>query len=202
MIIDEEADQASPAESAYRIASATVDCPRRRRSIPAVIILVISLFLANGAATAAQANETRVQGRWAYMQRGGHNAVEHMATTPSAEDADTWLLVACSADAQLSVALVHATRFQFPIHFTSELKLRSANLLELPVTGKSVQTNLIMIDPAVMRHVMPLLIEENQIGISISETDGSPHDYTFSMKPNDVALAPIRSRCLNVEGRP
>lgn len=173
-------------------------CPSFRT---AVAVLVILLLLANGAATVAQANETRVQGRWAYMQRGDHDAVEHMATTPSTEDADTWLLVACSADARLSVALAHATRFQFPIKFSSELKLRSANLLKLPVTGKSIQTNLIIIDPALMRHVMPLLIEEDQIGISIPDADGGAHDYTFSMKPNDVALAPIRSRCLNIEER-
>lgn len=179
--------------------------PKRHGACPsfrtAKITLIILLFLANGAATAAQANETRVQGRWAYMQRGDHNSVEHMATTPSMEDAHTWLLVACSPDARLSVVLANATRFQFPIKFSSELKLRSANLPELPVTGKSIQPNLVVIDPAVMRHVMPLLIEENELEISIPGTDGSAHDYSFSMKPNDVALAPIRSRCLGIEER-
>jgi hypothetical protein len=44
-----------------------------------------------------------------------------------------------------------------------------------------------------MRHIMPLLMQEDEIVVSIPERDGAGHDYTFSMQPNDLALRPIRS---------
>jgi hypothetical protein len=40
---------------------------------------------------------------------------------------------------------------------------------------------------------MPLIVQDEQLVISIFDQDGTMHDYTFSMPPNDVALRPIRS---------
>jgi hypothetical protein len=45
-----------------------------------------------------------------------------------------------------------------------------------------------------MRHIMPLLMQDDELVVSIPDRDGAMHDYTFSMQPNDVALSPIRSR--------
>jgi len=173
--------------------------PNSRSGVMLAVVLLLSPICT---ATSIYADQTYVQGSWAYTQRGDPDSPEHMGATPSIEDADTWLVVACSADGRLSVALVQATRFQFPIGFSSTLILRSVHLPDLPVTGKSIHANLITLDPAVMRHVLPLLLEQNQLGISVPETGGAIHDYTFSMRPNDVALAPVRARCLELLEHP
>jgi hypothetical protein len=49
-----------------------------------------------------------------------------------------------------------------------------------------------------MRHIMPLLMQDDELVVSIPERDGAMHDYTFSMQPNDLALGPIRSRCFDL----
>jgi hypothetical protein len=48
-----------------------------------------------------------------------------------------------------------------------------------------------------MRHIMPLLMQDDEIVVSIPERDGTMHDYRFSMQPNDLALSAIRSRCFD-----
>jgi hypothetical protein len=54
----------------------------------------------------------------------------------------------------------------------------------------------IVIDAALARHIMPLLIDEQELSVSISARDGIVRRYTFTLQPNNVALAPLRSRCL------
>jgi hypothetical protein len=63
------------------------------------------------------------------------------------------------------------------------------------IEGKSIQNNQIFVDPRPMRHIMLPLLQDDQLVVSISERDGTTHDYTFSLQPNDVALRAIRSRC-------
>jgi len=48
-----------------------------------------------------------------------------------------------------------------------------------------------------MRHIMPLLMQDEELVVSIPERDGAMHNYTFPMQPNDLALSPIRSRCFD-----
>jgi hypothetical protein len=48
-----------------------------------------------------------------------------------------------------------------------------------------------------MRHIMPLIVLDDQLVVSIPEQDGTMHDYTFSMQPNDLVLRPIRSGCFD-----
>jgi hypothetical protein len=48
-----------------------------------------------------------------------------------------------------------------------------------------------------MRHVMPLLMQDDELVVSVPDRDGAVHNYTFSMQPNDLALRPIRSRCFD-----
>jgi hypothetical protein len=141
-------------------------------------------------------DELNVQGGWAYTARGNDGAVEHVAATRAAEDA-TWLLLACSADGRLTVSLIHAEQFPFPLKSLSLVKLRSNNVPTALIEGKSVGNNLIFVDPMPMRHIMPLLIQDDELVVSIPDWDGAMHDYTFSMQPNDLALGPIRSHCFD-----
>lgn len=161
-----------------------------------------ALFLAAAAAfviasdVSAEEGQVKVEGSWAYTARNKDGAVEHMAVTRAAEDA-TWLVLACTADERLSVALIHVEQFPFPLTSSSVVKLRSNNVSTVSIEGRSVQNNQIFVDPRPVRHIMPALLQDDQLVVSIPERDGAMHDYTFSMQPNDVALGPIRSRCLD-----
>jgi hypothetical protein len=119
-----------------------------------------------------------------------------MAATRAAEDA-AWLLLACSADGRLTVSLIHTQQFPFPLESFSLVKLQSKNLPTALIEGKSVQNNQLFVDPILMRHVMPLLMQDDELVVSVPDRDGAVHNYTFSMQPNDLALRPIRSRCFD-----
>jgi hypothetical protein len=158
------------------------------------------LFLAAAVAfviasdTSAEDGQVNVEGAWAYTARDKDGTMEHMAVTRAAEDA-TWLVLACTTDERLSVALIHVEPFPFPLTFSSVVKLRSNTASTVSIEGKSLQNNQIFVDPRPLRHIMPLLLQGDQLVVSISERDGAVHDYTFSIQPNDVALRAIRSHC-------
>jgi len=94
------------------------------------------------------------------------------------------------------VSLIHAEQFPFPLQASSSLTLRSNNVPIISIEGKSVQNNQIFVDPRPMRHIMPVLMQDDRLLVSIRDRDGAMHDYTFSMQPHDAALGPIR-RCLD-----
>jgi len=140
--------------------------------------------------------EVNVQGGWAYTARGEDGAEEHVAATRATED-DVWFLLACRADGRLTVSFIHSEHFPFPLKPVSLVKLQSNNVPTALIEAKSVDNNQIFIAPLLMRHIMPLLMQDNELVVSIPERDGPMHDYTFSMQPNDLALSPIRSRCFD-----
>jgi len=138
-----------------------------------------------------------VQGGWAYTAKSQHGAVEHVATTRAAEDA-VWFLLACGADGRLTVSFSHSERFPFPLKPVSLVKLQSNSVPTALIEAKSVENNQIFIAPLIMRHIMPLLMQDDELVVSIPDQDGAMHDYTFSMQPNDLALSPFRSRCFDL----
>jgi hypothetical protein len=140
--------------------------------------------------------EVNVQGGWAYTARNEDDAEEHVATTRAREDA-VWFLLACRADGRLTVSFIHGENFPFPLKPASWVKLHSNNVPTAVLEAKSVQHNQIFVAPLLMRHIMPLLMQDDELVVSIPERDGAVHDYTFSMQPNDLALGPIRSRCFD-----
>jgi len=141
-------------------------------------------------------SEVNVEGGWAYTARSKQGAMEYIAATRAAED-QAWFLLACSADKRLTISMIHAEQFPFPLLPSASLKLRSNNVPIVSIEGKSVQNNQIFVDPRPMRHMMPALLQDDELVVSIPERDGAMHDYTFSMQPNDVALGPIRLHCLD-----
>ena len=164
----------------------------------------VALFLAAAAAfvitsegPAEQGSEeVNVQGGWAYTARGQDGAVEHVATTRAAEDA-VWFLLACRADGRLTVSFIHSEHFPFPLKPVSLVKLQSNNVPTALIEAKSIENNQIFVAPLLMRHIMPLLMQDDELVVSIPDQDGAMHDYTFSMQPNDLALRPIRLRCFD-----
>ena len=119
-----------------------------------------------------------------------------MAATRAAEDA-VWFLLACRADGRLTVSLIHTEHFPFPLKPVSLVKLQSNNVPTALIEAKSVENNQIFVAPLFMRHIMPLVMQDDELVASIPDRDGAMHDYTFSMQPNDLALRPIRSRCFD-----
>lgn len=174
--------------------------PRRHRLGVAALVAALALQLGSAAlargASAVPRDEIGVQGRWAYSRQAGPNGAIDMATTPAAQDADVWLLLACNENGRLSVALMHAKRFLFDLDASSSVHLRSERLSSTAVVAERAQPAQIVIDPGLVRHIMPLLIGEPELTVSVTGRGGAVHRYTFALQPNDVALAPLRSRCL------
>src|SRR5262245_41069192 len=149
-------------------------------------------FVIASEASAGQGlGEVNVQGGWAYTAREQDGVVEQLATTRAAEDA-VWFLLACRADGRLTVSFIHNEHFPFPLKSVSLVKLQSNNVPTALIEAKSVENNQIFIAPLLMRHIMPLIMQDDELIVSIPERDGPMHDYTFSMQPNEVALKPIR----------
>lgn len=136
-----------------------------------------------------------VQGRWAYSRQAGPDDVIDMATTPAAQDPDVWFLLACSGHGRLSAALMHSDYFPFELDKSSSVVVQSARLSSTAMAAERARPAQIVIDPVLVRHIMPLLIDEQELSVSVSAQDGIVRRYTFALQPNDVALAPLRSRC-------
>jgi hypothetical protein len=135
------------------------------------------------------------QGRWAYSRQAAPDAVTDMATTPALQDGDVWLLFACSGEGRLSVALINTDRFAFEVDASSSVQLESAELSTVSVVAERLRPAQIVLDPNLVRHIMPLLLKEQELSVSVTASDRVVHRYTFALQPNDVALAPLRSRC-------
>jgi len=140
-------------------------------------------------------DELGIQGRWAYSRQALPDDMLDMATTPALQDADVWLLLACSGSGRLSVALMHSDRFAFDLDKALALQVQSERLSSTLVAAERSQPAQIVIDPNVVRHIMPMLLDEQELSVSLTAQDGIVHRYTFALQPNDVALAPLRERC-------
>jgi hypothetical protein len=147
-------------------------------------LAIAAAFAVSDALAEGGHGQINVEGGWAYTTRSDHGGIEHIATTRAAED-NIWLLLACSADEQLTVSLVHPEQFPFPLKRSSQVELRSNNVPTVSIEGKSLGNNQIVVDPRPMRHIMLPLLQDAQLVVSLSERDGTTHDYTFSLQPNE-----------------
>ena len=151
---------------------------------------VVFLIAREGSAEEAL-SDVKVEGGWAYTEKSKDGEVEHVAASRAAEDA-VWLTVACAADGRLTVSFAHSEQFPFPLKPLFFVKLHSNNVPTAIFEAKSIESNQIFVAPLLMRHILPLLMQENEIVVSIPERGGAVHNYTFSMQPHDLALRPIR----------
>jgi hypothetical protein len=165
----------------------------------AALVAAVAAWVGFAAAIAGEPpgdgrDEIRFQGRWAYSRQAAPDAVIDMATTPAAQDPDVWLLFACSGEGRLSAALMHTGRFGFDVDASSSVQLESAKLSIVSVVAERLRPAQIVMDPRLVRHIMPLLVDEQELSVSVTASDRIVHRYTFTLQPNDVALAPLRSR--------
>src|SRR5262245_1468456 len=174
-----------------------LETARSMRYAVALCLAAAAGFVIASEASAGQGpDEVNVQGGWAYTAREQDGVVEQVATTRAAEDA-VWFLLACRVDGRLTVSFIHNEHFPFPLKPVSLVKLQSNNVPTALIEAKIVENNQIFVAPLLMRHIMPLLMQDDELVVSIPDRDGAMHDYTFSMQPNDLALGPIRSRCFD-----
>jgi|ERR1700730_3417584 len=164
--------------------------------IPGGACFAALLMAVNDVSAEQSIGEVKAQGGWAYTAREHENGTEYMATVRAAEDS-TWLLLACRPDKRFTVSLIHIEQFPFALKPSSPVELRSNSVPSFTIEGKSIQSNLIFVDPRPLRHIMPLIVRDDQLVVSISEQNGTLHDYTFLLQPNDLALKPIRSGCFD-----
>ena len=164
--------------------------------IPAAACFAAFLVAVNDLSAEQNVGEVKAQGGWAYTTRESEGGTEYMATV-QAEQGSTWLLLACRPDKRFTVSLIHTAQFPFPLKPSSPVELRSNSVPSFTIEGKSIQRNLIFLDPRPLRHVMPLIVQDDQLVVSISDQNGTLYDYTFSLQPNDLALGPIRSGCFD-----
>ena len=182
--------------------SRTSNKPERATSISSK--RAVALFLAAAAAVVITSaglaeehpDQVNVQGGWAYTAKDKDGAVEQVAATRAAEDA-VWLTLGCKADGRLAVSFIHSEHFPFPLKPVSLVKLQSNNVPTALVEAKSIESNQIFVAPLLLRHIMPLIMQDDELIVSIPERDGPMHDYTFSMQPNNIVLKPIRARCFD-----
>jgi len=178
--------------------AATVNGRRRKLGIGVLATGVAALLWFPAAARGAPGDphdEIGIQGRWAYSRQALPDDMLDMATTPALQDADVWLLLACSGNGQLSAALMHTERFAFDLDESSSLQIRSARLSSTAAVAERAQPAQIVMDPCLVRHIMPLIVDEQEVFVSVKARDHVVHRYTFRLQPNDIALAPLRSRC-------
>src|SRR5215472_3425464 len=161
---------------------------RSKRAVALFLAAAAAFVITSGGLAEQDPDQVNVQGGWAYT--------EHVAATRAAEDA-VWLTLGCKADGRLAVSFIHSEHFPFPLKPVSMVKLQSNNVPTALVEAKNVENNQIFVAPLLMRPIMPLVMQDDELVVSIPERDGAMHSYTFSMQPNDLALKPIRARCFD-----
>jgi hypothetical protein len=159
----------------------------------AVRVLVGAAVFAAAPAGGAQAVPGR-SGPWAFGALPGSEGAVQMATTPAAEDPDVWFLLVCDGT-RLGAAVMHATGFSYAIAPGSAIGARFAGHPALAAVALPIGENQVSVDETAARRLMPLIIESEQVLVSISGSEGAAHDYTFALQPNGLALAGIVRGC-------
>lgn len=168
----------------------------------AIALIAIADVAAAAGSTSAQAapdqpaDSVEVQGRWAFTERQSADGPAYMATTAAVEDGDTWLLLACQPGHRLAARLMHAGAFPFTLDKARPAELRSAAFGTHAVSVTPMSPGQFVLDPRLLAELLPLLLEDETILVSLTASDAQPHQYSFATRPNDLALAHIRSGCL------
>jgi hypothetical protein len=151
-------------------------------------IVAGALVLAGAATSQAAADETMPErsGPWAFTAR--------MATTPSAEDENVWLLLACEGS-RLAAAVMNAGGFPFAAAPGASIVLRFAGHPDFVVEALPVSEHQLAISAVAARRLLPLIIDSERAVVVIGDGEGEAHSYTFSLQPNGRALAAIVRGC-------
>lgn len=146
--------------------------------------------------SSADTDDVMSQPPWAYTYHGtSGQRMEFMATTPSREDRNVWLLLACFATRRFYVSFVDAKKFPFPLPERAEIGFRLDALRPLVLPVAAIEQKQITADPDSTKDLFAVLTRSKQLSVSIPERTGLTHNYSFSLQPNDLALRDIDIHC-------
>ena len=160
--------------------------------------VVIAGLLVAGSVCLADTNQLKVQSPWAYMKRseGPAKIVDYMATTSAMEDRDTFLVLVCTKDEQISAAIIRTDAFPYRLgQSLLQLSLRLDDLPAVSVAAAPIEPKQLTIHPQMARELVPLIVHSKTMSASVPEVNGSIHTYNFSLQPNDLALREIGLHC-------
>jgi hypothetical protein len=163
------------------------------------LINAITLVLASvigSARSEAETGELKSQLPWVYTYwSDAAKNVEFLATTPSLEDNNVWLLLACSASQRFYISFRGKKKFGFPLSERTELTVKLDELRPVLLPVAVIKQIQITANPSLTRDLFSLLTRSKILLVSIPERSGSRHNYSFSLQPNDLALRDINIHC-------
>lgn len=178
---------------------------RGRRSIRAQcrgVVAAATILSGNIASTTsgvAQSAEPKVQESWAYTRQiGQDNKIEYLATTPSLEDANVWLVLACDQQERFSISFVHTKNFPYSLrrHLHVMWRLDRSELISLP--GAPVDQRQLALDPKSTSELILLFVHSDRLSASVPDSKGGMHDYSFSLQPHDLAFHDLDAHCFRL----
>jgi len=163
-----------------------------------VSTVAIFMFSATTRASCAQRSGVRVQGPWIYTKQidRATEMAQDMATTMATGEDNVWLVLVCSQDGQMTVSFMHIEEFSYPIDGRVNVSLRMDTHPKLTMPALRVNSKQISIDPGSSHDLLPLLADSGRSSVTIPDSLGNIHEYTFILQPNDLALGNIRAKCL------
>jgi len=172
--------------------------PRSMTDRVLAISLIVAGLLGVQSPSLADTNEPKIQGPWAYMERseGPTRSIDYVAITSAIEDRDTFLVLVCSKDEDLTAAIVRPDSFAYQL---GESLLRMSLQLDdsptVAVTAAPIKGKQLTFHPQMARDLIPLIAQSKTMIASVPEINGRLHIYSFSLQPNDLALQEIGLRC-------
>jgi hypothetical protein len=172
--------------------------PRKFLAVRRLVLSgTLSSALFNPSAVTAEMSELRVQGRWAYAYRiDQRNEIEFMATTPAIEDNNIWLMLACKESQRITLSLVNSSGFAYDLAEQVLLILQLDGSTDISLPSVVIRQRQIRADPAATKNLMHVFMRSTHLSISTVDIDGTPHAYSFSLQPNNLALRDIDHHCL------
>jgi len=166
-----------------------------------ITIIALMTVPATRRASSAETSGFNAQGPWVYTHRidPASEAVWHMATTVALEDDNVWLLLTCGEDRTMTVSIMHVEGFSYPVESSVSVSLRIDRHPTVRIPALPISNRQISIDPASSHDLLPLLLEGNRSSVTIADSRGDTHDYSFMLQPNEPALRDIRAICLDHE---
>jgi len=175
---------------------------RRRRTMTLLFTLVSVIFLVAllplSRASAAETSGVNTDGPWIYTRQidPASESVQDMATTAAIEDNNVWLLLTCNEDRTVTLSFMHVEEFPYPLGNTVSLLLRIDEHPTVSIHPRPVTNRQMSIDRTLSHGLLPLLLDGERSSITIADSRGDTHDYSFVLRPNERALSGIRAKCL------
>lgn len=158
----------------------------------------VAASLPFSAASLAQEDAMKHQGRWAYSDSptaGGK--ASWVAMTPAAETGDVWLSFWCSADPQV-LASIYNKRGVAGSDVAVDITLQDGEAFRVPLLSVNDQVGIF--PAALSERLFLYAAHAERLRIAVPDRRGSVNSYTFLFQPSDMALKIIVDGCIDRRG--